>query len=49
MKIAVLSRNPNLYSTSRIIEAGEQRGHEMLVVDHTKCDIVIERKKPRVY
>jgi ribosomal protein S6--L-glutamate ligase len=49
MKIAVLSRNPNLYSTSRIIEAGEQRGHEMLVVDHTKCDIVIERKKPRVF
>ncbi len=48
MKIVVLSRNPNLYSTSRIVEAGEQRGHEMLVVDHMKCDIIIERRKPKI-
>ena len=27
MKIAVLSRNPRLYSTRRLVEAGEQRGH----------------------
>ncbi len=46
MKIVVLSRNPNLYSTKRIIEAGEQRGHEMLIVDHTKCDLVIEKRNP---
>ena len=46
MKIAVLSRNPKLYSTRRLVEAGEKKGHEMLVVDHSKCDIVIEKKKP---
>jgi ribosomal protein S6--L-glutamate ligase len=46
MKIAILSRNPKLYSTSRLVEAGEQKGHEMIVVDHAKCDIVIEKKKP---
>lgn len=46
MKIAVLSRNSKLYSTSRLVEAGEQKGHEMIVVDHSKCDIVIEKKKP---
>ncbi len=46
MKIAVLSRNPKLYSTQRLVEAGEKKGHEMLVVDHSKCDIVIEKKKP---
>lgn len=46
MKIAVLSRNPKLYSTKRLIEAGEAKGHEMLVIDHAKCDIVIEKKKP---
>ena len=34
MKIAILSRNANLYSTKRLIEAGKQRGHEMLVLDH---------------
>ncbi len=46
MRIAVLSRNTNLYSTKRIIEVGEQRGHEMLTVDHTKCDLVIEKRNP---
>lgn len=49
MKIVILSRNPNLYSTRRLKEAGEKRGHEMLIVDHTKCDIYIERKKPTIF
>jgi ribosomal protein S6--L-glutamate ligase len=48
MKIVVLSRNPHLYSTSRIVEAGEKRGHEMLVIDHTKCDLLIEKRKPQI-
>lgn len=46
MKIAILSRNPNLYSTRRLVEAGIQRKHEILVVDHTKCDLIIEKRKP---
>lgn len=46
MKIAILSANPNLYSTKRLIEAGKKKGHEMIVIDHTKCDLVIEKKKP---
>jgi ribosomal protein S6--L-glutamate ligase len=46
MKIAILSRNPGLYSTRRLVEAGVQRKHEMLVVDHTKCDLIIEKRKP---
>jgi len=49
MKIAVLSRNPKLYSTNRLMEAGEKRGHEMVVIDHSKCNIEIEKKKPKVY
>lgn len=48
MKIAVLSRNANLYSTKRLVEAGEQRGHEMLVLDTLKCNIVIEQKNPHI-
>jgi ribosomal protein S6--L-glutamate ligase len=48
MKIAVLSRNANLYSTSRILEAGKKRGHEMLVVDHQKCVLVIEKNRPAI-
>ncbi len=49
MKIIVLSRNPELYSTKRLVEAGKKRKHEMLVVDHTKCDLVIEKRKPQVF
>ena len=49
MKIALLSRNKNLYSTKRLIEAGEQRGHEMLLLDHMKCVLVIEQGRPHIY
>lgn len=48
MKILVLSRNPKLYSTQRLVQAGQQRGHEVLVIDHLKCNIIIEQKKPAV-
>ncbi len=48
MRIAILSRNQNLYSTNRILEAGEKRGHEMMVIDHQKCVLVIESSKPRI-
>lgn len=46
MKIVILSQNPNLYSTKRLIEAGTQKGHEMQIIDHSKCDLIIEKKKP---
>jgi ribosomal protein S6--L-glutamate ligase len=49
MKIAVLSRNPELYSTKRLVEAAEMKGHEALVVDHLKCNIEIERKSSKIY
>lgn len=48
-KIVVLSRNPNLYSTRRIVEAGSERGHEMMVLDHLKCNLLMEKNKPQVY
>ncbi|MGB6151371.1 MAG: RimK family alpha-L-glutamate ligase, partial [Pricia sp.] len=48
MKIVILSQNSNLYSTKRLIEAGKKKKHEMLVVDHSKCDLIIEKKKPRI-
>lgn len=49
MKIAILSRNPNLYSTRRLVEAAETRGHEAHVIDHLKCNIEIEQKGPSLY
>jgi ribosomal protein S6--L-glutamate ligase len=49
MKIVILSRNPNLYSTKRLVEAGKNRGHEMLVLDHQKCVLVIEKSRPHIF
>ena len=49
MKIVILSRNPNLYSTKRLAEAGGKRGHEILVLDHLKCILAIEKNKPHIY
>lgn len=49
MRMAILSRSPRLYSTQRLKEAGEKRGHKMVIIDHTKCDLVIEQKKPQIY
>lgn len=49
MKIGVLSRNENLYSTRRLVEAAIARGHEVKVIDHLKCNIEIEQSGPRLY
>jgi ribosomal protein S6--L-glutamate ligase len=49
MKIAVLSTNRNLYSTGRLVEAGEQRGHEMSVINHKRCYMNIVSHKPSVH
>ncbi len=49
MKIAILSRNANLYSTRRLVEAAIQRGHEAHVIDHLKCNIEIEQSGPSLY
>ena len=49
MRIAVLSRNNKLYSTQRLVEAATLMGHEVEVVDHLKCIIITEQKKPAIY
>ena len=48
MNILVLSRDSKLYSTRRLVEACEARGHTARVVNHVKCDILIEKKNPQV-
>lgn len=48
MKIAVLSRNPKLFSTQRLIEEIERAGHEAMVVDHSLCDLIIEQEGPSI-
>ena len=48
MNIAILSRDPKLYSTRRLKEAGEKAGHKVEVIDHMKCVLLIEKKNPMV-
>jgi ribosomal protein S6--L-glutamate ligase len=48
MKIAILSRKASLYSTKRLKEAGEKRGHEMHVVDYLRCYMDITSLRPKV-
>lgn len=48
MKIALLSRKPGLYSTRRLKDAGERRGHEVRVIDYLRCYMNITSLKPMV-
>lgn len=48
MKIGILSRNPKLYSTKRLKEAASARGHEVRVVDYTRCYMNITSHRPQV-
>lgn len=48
MKIALLTRNPKLYSHRRLIETAEKRGHQMVPIDYLKCYMNITSKKPEL-
>ncbi len=49
MKIAILSRNRKLYSTRRLVEAAEQRGHEVQVIDVLRCYMNITSMRPSIH
>ena len=49
MKIFILSRNSNLYSTSRMVEAGRKRGHHVRVIDYMRCYMNITSSKPTIH
>jgi ribosomal protein S6--L-glutamate ligase len=49
MKIGILSTNRNLYSTRRLVEAGEERGHAVRVIDHRRCYMNIVSHNPQIH
>lgn len=49
MNIGILSTNRNLYSTRRLVEAGEERGHTMSVINHKRCYMNITSHNPSVH
>lgn len=48
MKIAILSRAPNLYSTKRLVEAAKEREHHVKVIDALKCYCDITTHNPKI-
>jgi ribosomal protein S6--L-glutamate ligase len=49
MKLVILSQNERLYSTRRLVEEAEKRGHSAEVIDPLKCDLIIEQERPAIY
>ena len=49
MKIAILSRNRELYSTRRLLEAAEARGHDVRVLDYLRGYMNITAQQPSVH
>ncbi len=48
MKIALLTRNPKLYSHQRLMETATQRGHEIVPIDYLRCYMNITSRKPEL-
>lgn len=48
MKIAMLARNPNLYSHRRLKEVAEERGHELDIINTLRCTMNITSHRPSI-
>ncbi len=49
MKIAILSRRHDLYSTRRLAEAARERGHKADVIDTLRCYMNITSAQPTIH
>ncbi|MHB1948055.1 MAG: 30S ribosomal protein S6--L-glutamate ligase [Gammaproteobacteria bacterium] len=49
MKIAILSRKHDIYSTSRLLEAAKARGHYADVIDTLRCYMNITSSRPTIH
>jgi ribosomal protein S6--L-glutamate ligase len=49
LKVGILSRNQELFSTRSLVRAGEARGHEVHVIDYLRCHMNITSHNPRIY
>ncbi len=49
MKIAMMARNPDLYSHRRLKEAAEERGHELRIINTLRCYMNIASRRPEIF
>jgi ribosomal protein S6--L-glutamate ligase len=48
LRIGLLASNPDLYSNKRIMEAGEEHGHEMIFLNIQQCYMKLDSTNPEV-
>ncbi|MGY8985502.1 MAG: 30S ribosomal protein S6--L-glutamate ligase [Sphingomonadales bacterium] len=49
LRIAILTREPNNYSTKRLVLAGEERDHSVELIDTKRCYLNIQSHRPEVH
>ncbi|MEX0811627.1 MAG: 30S ribosomal protein S6--L-glutamate ligase [Chitinophagales bacterium] len=49
MKLGILSRDATLYSTRKLAEVAEEKGHEVQIIDHLKCNLIMQEDRPQVH
>lgn len=49
MRIAILSQGPELYSTKRLVEAAQLRGHEVHVINPLECYMNINMRQSSIH
>src|SRR5687768_15292423 len=49
MKIGILSAVPDSYSNRRMIYEGQQRGHEIGIINYLKCYLHVSKEKCSIY
>lgn len=48
MNIAILSKGIKNYSTTRLVEEAQARGHNVRVINYAKCFVTLEQNNPIV-
>ena len=49
LRIALLTREPNNYTSKKIMLAGQSRGHEVETINTTRCYLDIDIDNPQIY
>ncbi|MDH5360954.1 MAG: 30S ribosomal protein S6--L-glutamate ligase [Gammaproteobacteria bacterium] len=49
LKIGLLASNPDLYSNQRLMEAGDERGHDMVFLNIQNCYMKLDATAPEVH
>lgn len=49
MNIVILSRNAALYSTNSIYRAARKRGHNIMILDHMRCEMIVDKGRLEIY